>query len=247
MARPARALALAAALCLLGCALAQLPNKDQCVSTAAAAASGNDQVTRLAPCVNGPSSSCCSQINGFAGPGSDLFQCLCYPDLLEQLYQLVESNSLAQRFGVDRTLIRNTLQGCNVPFAEGSGAATCPSGGGGVSVTAPGTTVGVAPGGATTVTAPGTNVEAGPQGTSVTAPGTTVGVAPGGATSVTAPGTTVNAGGGGLGKPAGGAGATPSGATEAKPAGGNEGGGRGRFLGRIFSAYCKTHPWHPAC
>lgn len=70
-----------------------------------------------------------------------------------------------------------SLQSCSVPFAQGTDGAACPAAGAGpaVSVTAPGTTVGVGAGGAT----------------SVTAPGATVGVTPGGATSVTAPGTNV--------------------------------------------------------
>lgn len=70
------------------------------------------------------------------------------------------------------------LNSCNIPNANNAGSCPATPGGGGpgVSVTAPGTTVGVAPGGATSVTAPGTTVNAGPGGTSVTAPFTNVNV-----------------------------------------------------------------------
>ncbi|PNH05028.1 hypothetical protein TSOC_008761 [Tetrabaena socialis] len=236
------AVALAFALALAGPVGAQLPDKDSCVA-AAESQSGNTQA--LAPCVNGPSAECCSTIKGFAGAAGPLANCLCYPDLLEQLFTTTESNTLARRFGVDRGLITNVLQSCGVPFAQGTGDAACPSGPG-VSVTAPGTTVGVAPGGATSVTAPGTTVGVAPGGaTSVTAPGTTVGVAPGGATSVTAPGTTVGVvPGGGPSGPAA-APPKPPAPAAAPPAKAPE--GRRGVIKEVIKAYCKTHPEHPFC
>ncbi|KAG2444522.1 hypothetical protein HXX76_001269 [Chlamydomonas incerta] len=206
-------------------AQAALPDKGSCVSTAA---SQQNNLNVLAPCVGGPTSSCCSTVNGFAGPGAPLAYCLCYPDLLEQLLETVESNSLAKRFGVDRNLVSSVLNSCNIPNANKAGSCPATPGGPGVSVTAPGTTVGVAPGGATSVTAPGTNVNAGPGGTSVTAPFTNVNV---GGASKPGPATA----------PAAAAGPAPP-----QPASG----GRPPFGSRIVKAlqmYCDTHPWHPAC
>ncbi|KAG2452813.1 hypothetical protein HYH02_002160 [Chlamydomonas schloesseri] len=225
---PRAALLLAAALLAAAAASQSLPDKGTCVSTAA---SQQDNLNVLAPCVGGPTASCCSTVNGFAGPGAPLAYCLCYPDLLEQLLGTVESNSLAKRFGVDRNLVTSVLNSCNIPNAGKSGSCPAAPGGGGpgVSVTAPGTTVGVAPGGATSVTAPGTSVNAGPGGTSVTAPFTNV-----------------NVGGAGKPGPAAGPAAAP-GPAPPQPA---SGGGRPPFGSRIVKAlqmYCDTHPWHPAC
>ncbi|EFJ46827.1 hypothetical protein VOLCADRAFT_92698 [Volvox carteri f. nagariensis] len=148
----ARTLAVAAAAVLVvflsaAPSLAQLPDKNQCISTASAQ-SGNVNV--LAPCVGGPSSSCCSTVKGFAGPGAPLGYCLCYPDLEEQLLSTVENDATARRFGVTRSAVVNVLQSCSVPFASGTGGAACPSGAA-VAVSAPTTKVGVAPSGATTV------------------------------------------------------------------------------------------------
>ncbi|KXZ44384.1 hypothetical protein GPECTOR_68g355 [Gonium pectorale] len=198
---PPRLLLLAAAaLCaalLAAPARAQLPDKGTCVSVASGQQSN---INALAPCVSGPTASCCSTIGGFAGPGTPLFQCLCYPDLLEQLLSTVESNSLAQRFGVTRSSISTVLQACGVPHSGGTGNAACPSGAGpSVAVTAPGTTVGVAPGGQTTVTAPGTTVNAGPQGTQVTAPGGTSVSVPSGGAATSGAATSAGGGGGGGG------------------------------------------------
>ncbi|PNW88252.1 hypothetical protein CHLRE_01g021300v5 [Chlamydomonas reinhardtii] len=226
----AAALLAAAAPSALLAAAQSLPDKGTCVATAA---SQQDNLNVLAPCVGGPTASCCSTVNGFAGPGAPLAYCLCYPDLLEQLLQTVESNSLAQRFGVNRNLVSSVLNSCNIPNANNAGSCPATPGGGGpgVSVTAPGTTVGVAPGGATSVTAPGTTVNAGPGGTSVTAPFTNVNV-------------------GGPGKP--GPAAAPAGGARPGPAPPQpaSSGGRPPFGSRIVKAlerYCDTHPWHPAC
>ncbi|GIL67829.1 hypothetical protein Vafri_21097 [Volvox africanus] len=164
-------------LCLTLPAMAQLPDKGQCISTAS---SQMGAITQFVSCGGGPTESCCSTVQGFAGPGSSLGYCLCYPDLEDQLLLLVESDPTAKRFGVTRDDVTSILQACNVPFASGTGGAACPA---------------VGPAGPTTTVVAGAAppAAAGAAGTTVavSAPGTTVGVAPSGATTVRAPGTMV--------------------------------------------------------
>ncbi|GIL67828.1 hypothetical protein Vafri_21097, partial [Volvox africanus] len=186
----------------------------------------------LRPCVQ---ESCCSTVQGFAGPGSSLGYCLCYPDLEDQLLLLVESDPTAKRFGVTRDDVTSILQACNVPFASGTGGAACPA---------------VGPAGPTTTVVAGAAppAAAGAAGTTVavSAPGTTVGVAPSGATTVRAPGTMVAVGG--AARPAPAMYAAPAPAPGPAPA--PSPATRAMFnkgMGSLFKRFCQNRPWHPKC